>query len=393
MKVGLHAVHGTLLTSLLHKLQLIKQLSQKVYPMLGALKKINRLAYPQHLFYAPQWIILGVNNVCNLHCKMCDVGTKNTHSNFYDHMVGTQPLNMPKELIFKIIDQIEQFFPSAKLGYAFTEPSVYPYLFESLQYAQSKNIFTSITTNALQLAKQADDLINAGLNELCISLDGPPEIHNEIRGNKQSFEKAIAGIEKIYSNKNNKIKVSVFCAITQWNIGHLQNFLNHLKAFPLHQVGFMHTVFNTTEQAQQHNKIYGNKYFATASNIDEINFDAYNLPLLFQEMQHIQNQSYHFNVQFQPKLSSLHELQNYYHHAHIKFGKLCTDAFNHLMIKSDGTVIPAHSRCYNINAGNIYHQSLKEIWNSNAVQTLRKDLLKAGGLFPSCTRCCSAYSK
>ncbi len=99
--------------------------------MLSYFKKANMLAYPKHLFYAPQWIILGVNNVCNLHCKMCDVGTKNTQSNFYDHMVGTHPINMPKELIYKIIDQVHQYYPTAKLGYAFTEPSVYPFLIES----------------------------------------------------------------------------------------------------------------------------------------------------------------------------------------------------------------------------------------------------------------------
>jgi MoaA/NifB/PqqE/SkfB family radical SAM enzyme len=358
----------------------------------NGLKKINRIVYPQHLFYAPQWIILGVNNVCNLHCKMCDVGTKNTHSNFYDHMVGTHPINMPKELIYKIIDEVNTYFPTAKLGYAFTEPSVYPFLIDSLKFANSKNIFTSMTTNALQLSKQADDLIEAGLNELCISLDGPPEIHNAIRGNKQSFEKAIAGIEKIFNNKGNQIKVSVFCAITEWNIGYLQDFLGHLEHFPLSSVGFMHTVFNTQEQANEHNLQYGNTYFATHSNIDEINFSAYNLPLLFEEIKAIKNKSYQFSVKFQPEIESLSQLKNYYHYPHIKFGKLCTDAFNHLMIKSDGSVIPAHSRCYNINAGNIYKQSLKEIWNTKVLQTLRKDLLKAGGLFPSCTRCCSAYA-
>jgi MoaA/NifB/PqqE/SkfB family radical SAM enzyme len=356
------------------------------------LKRANMMAYPQHLFYAPQWIILGVNNVCNLHCKMCDVGTKNTQSNFYDHMVGAHPINMPKELIFKIIDEVYANWPTTKLGYAFTEPSVYPFLIESLRYANEKKIFTSITTNALQLAKQADDLIEAGLNELCISLDGPPEIHNVIRGNKQSFEKALAGIEKIFSNKNNRTKVSVFCAITEWNIGHLMPFLEYLKSYPLHQVGFMHTVFNTEEQANEHNKIFGNSYFATSSNIDELNFNAYNLPLLHEEITAIKKTEFKFPIRFQPEINSLAQLQSYYHHPEIKFGKLCTDAFNHLMVKSDGSVIPTHSRCYNIKAGNLHQHSLKEIWNAELVQNLRKDLLKAGGLFPSCTRCCSAYA-
>jgi len=54
-------------------------------------------------------------------------------------------------------------------------------------------------------------------------------------------------------------------------------------------------------------------------------------------------------------------------------------------------VIPAHGRCYNIELGNIYRQSLKEIWQSNALKKIRKDLKNDGGLFPACSRCCSAF--
>ncbi len=361
--------------------------------MLNSLvRKTNIKFYPKHLYFAPQWIILAVNNVCNLHCKMCDVGTKNTASNFYDHMVGTQPLNMPKELIFKIIDETAVHFPSSKLGYAFTEPSVYPHLLESLSYASSKNIYTSMTTNALQLPKQASDLQACGLNEICISLDGPPAIHNQIRGNKQSFEKALEGIEKLFSAVNNKIKVSVFCAITEWNIGHLVEFIDYFKKFPLQQIGFMHTVFNTEAQATAHNLLYGERYFATASNMQEINLDNYNLALLWEEISQLKTISSPFPISFQPELKSKEALHHYYHHPEIKMGKKCMDVFNHLMIKSDGSVIPAHSRCYPITAGNLYTSNLKEIWNAEKMIQLRSDLTRAGGLFPSCTRCCSGFA-
>jgi radical SAM protein with 4Fe4S-binding SPASM domain len=249
-----------------------------------------------------------------------------------------------------------------------------------------------MTTNALQLAKQADDLIESGLNEICISLDGPPAIHNAIRGNKQSFEKALEGIEKIFSHPKSKLKVSVFCAITEWNIGYFKEFLDYFQKFPLQQIGFMHTVFNTEAQASEHNQLFGDTYFATASNMEEINLNKYDLTKLAAEIQEIQQSQYNFPVLFQPKLSSHQDLENYYHHPEIKFGKKCMDLFHHLMIKSDGSVIPAHSRCYTVTAGNIYEQSLPEIWNSETVKKFRKDLVQAGGLFPSCTRCCSGFA-
>ncbi|WP_433991508.1 hypothetical protein U8527_03300 [Kordia algicida OT-1] len=84
-------------------------------------KKINKKVLPSKYLFPPEWIILGVNNVCNLHCKMCDVGTKSLDTNFAQNLVGTHPINMPLPLIEKIIDQMAEYYPISKLGYAFTE--------------------------------------------------------------------------------------------------------------------------------------------------------------------------------------------------------------------------------------------------------------------------------
>src|SRR6478736_5322268 len=137
------------------------------------IQRANIKLYPQRLFYGPEWLVLGVNNVCNLHCKMCDVGTGYTESNFAVNLVGTHPLNMPLELIHRIMDDAAQHFPKVKIGYAFTEPLAYPHLIDSLFYARDKKLSTAITTNALTLPRHADALCEAELSELFISLDGP----------------------------------------------------------------------------------------------------------------------------------------------------------------------------------------------------------------------------
>jgi MoaA/NifB/PqqE/SkfB family radical SAM enzyme len=354
------------------------------------LKKVNSRLLPGKLLYDPTWIILGVNNVCNLHCKMCDVGTHYKESNFYDHMVGAKPVNMPLELVTRVIDQTAELYPNAKLGYAFTEPSVYPYLVESLEYADSKGLFTSMTTNALMLTKQADALCKAGLDEIIISLDGPPVIHNAIRGNKHSFEKAMEGIEKLMSNPAGKRpRISVFCAITEWNIGHLSEFASLFKHIPLKEMGFMHTVFTTDAMAQIHNNRFGKNYPSSASNMKEINLEQYDLEKLFEETHLLKTTHYPFPVTFSPEITSYEKLAEFYREPEKKIGKICGDAFENLMVKSDGTVIPSHSRCYKISAGNLYERTLKELWNADPIVAFRKDLLKAGGLFPACTRCCS----
>ena len=71
--------------------------------------------------------------------------------------------------------------------------------------------------------------------------------------------------------------------------------------------------------------------------------------------------------------------------------KKCLDVFSNIMIGSDGSVIPAHGRCYNLTVGNLYNEPLKDVWNSATLGRFREDLNKAGGLLPACSRCCSAF--
>ena len=353
--------------------------------------QLNASLYPTHVFTAPRFIVLGVNNICNLHCEMCDVGMQYNQSNFYNNLMSSHPLNMPLELIKKIIDQTALYFPKTKIGYAFTEPLIYPHLIESLSYAASKNVYTSVTTNALNLQMKAKEIAVAGLNEINISLDGPEEIHNEIRGHKSSFKRAIEGIEVLLAQEKPP-KISVYCVITEWNVGHLQELLNYLKMMPLHTVGFMHTCYTTDAMATLHNQLYG-QYHATASNVSDTNIAKTNTNILFEEITDIKKSTYPFKVVFSPELNTKMELQNFYQQPQSKFGTTCFDVYRTLMIKTDGTAIPAHGRCYNVTVGNMYEQSLKQIWNGKPLTELRTSLKNAGGLFPACTRCCSAFQK
>jgi len=359
--------------------------------IIKAAQKINKHLFPEKLFFGPKHIVLGVNNVCNLHCKMCDVGTQNLETNFAQNLLGAKPLNMPYELLQKIIDQTALFYPKAKIGYAFTEPLVYPFLVESITYATQKNLFTSITTNALTLKSKADALLQAGLSELYISLDGLEETHNYIRGNKKSFQKAIEGIEAI-SGKPNSPKISIFSVITEWNYKELAEFAHYFKDYPIVHLGFMHQNFTTKQLADKHNALYGDFYHATPSNVAETDFSKIEVEVLAEEISKVNRLKLPFEVSFTPNINGIEALNNYYFQAEMPFGRQCNDMFSNIMIKSDGSAIPAHGRCYNVTMGNIHQQNLKEIWNSAAYGQLRRKLQQAGGLFPACNRCCSAFN-
>lgn len=352
--------------------------------------RFNERFLPTRVFHPPQWLVLGVNNVCNLHCKMCDVGTETLNTNFAQNLVGTQPLNLPVDLLKTVIDQIAERFPRAKLGYAFTEPSIYPHLALTLAYAKDKHVHTSLTTNGLNLKKISPDITRAGLKELFISLDGPEEVHDAIRGHKGSFSRAVDGIESLLECRS-RPAISVFCVITEWNTGRLKEFADFFAGYPLANLGFMHPNFTPDHIAQHHNARHGASYPATPSNVTQTNIAKTNLDELWQEILRIRRAGYSFPVSFSPEIHSREDLDVFYLRPECFVGKRCVDVFRNMMIKSDGTVIPAHGRCYNYPVGNVYKDGLFATWNSPAFARFRRDLTNAGGLFPACSRCCSAF--
>ncbi len=356
-----------------------------------AFQKVNIRLRPQKLYFGPEWIVLGVNNICNMSCKMCDVGVGYEDSNFYANLMGAKPINMPLELAERIFQETATHFPKTKIGYAFTEPIIYPHLVESLAIADRLGLYTSMTTNALKLRNMATELAEAGLDDVFISLDGPADVHNEIRGNKRSFEWALEGMEKVFAIAGRRPAISVFCTITEWNIGRLQEFLAIFKGMPLRTIGFMHTNFVPVELADRHNAIYAGKYPATASNMAQIDLGKMDLAGLWREISAIRKEDFGFPVTFSPDFKDEAALRRYYQQPELLIGKVCNDAFRMMMIKSDGSVIPAHGRCYQHKVGNLYESSLPEIWNSAAFGGFRKDLMEAGGLLPACARCCSAF--
>ena len=358
------------------------------------LRTLNVLLHPQRLFYAPDWIVLAVNNACNLHCRMCDVGAEFEGSNFYRNLMGSSPLNMPIDLVRGVVDQAAAAWPRVSIGFAFTEPLAYPPIVEAVRLASSRGLKTSVTTNGLTLTPHAEGLVGAGLRHLMVSLDGPPAIHNQIRGHKASFEKAIEGIGRYLdhaSRASAPTGVSVFCTITEWNIGHLEEFLEILRPLRLEQVGLMHTSFVTEETAREHNLSFGPGYPATASNLSAIDLQAMDLDRLWEELGSIEARRWPWPLSLSPRLESRARLEVYYREPSVPVGQRCNDTFSKMLIQSNGDVLPAAGRCFNVRVGNLHERSLPEIWNGEALGTFRKTLVDEGGLLPACSRCCAAY--
>lgn len=341
--------------------------------------------------FGPANIVLGVNNFCNLRCLMCDVGTGNTETNFGANLTAAKTASMRWDTFEKIVDQAHGLWRRAHLSFVYTEPLAWPLIGQALRYAAEKRHWTSVTTNGLLLSRWAKDIAAAHCGAVAVSLDGPEDVHDRIRRKKGSFARAVAGIE-ILAAQPHPPDIGVYCAINEYNVGTLRQFLRDIAHLPLKEVGFLHTNFVSEEQARRHNAAWGSELHATPSNVFEVSPARVDLRLLSEEIDEIRASTMSFGVRFSPDLATYEELAVYYRQPEIPVGRRCDDVFRSIMIDPDGDIIPVHGRCFRFPLGNIHEDGLRGAWNHERLSGLRRTLTRAGGLLPACTRCCSAFA-
>ena len=76
------------------------------------------------------------------------------------------------------------------------EPLLHPDVADFVAYVKGKDRLCTLTTNGWMFTKRAQNVCEAGLDILAVSVDGPKDTHNMIRGSK-SFERLVGGLETI----------------------------------------------------------------------------------------------------------------------------------------------------------------------------------------------------
>ena len=177
----------------------MKRFDKKDYLKLELGTQLRRLSYAwattrglTHCPFPPRKIAIEASSFCNLRCIHCAHG---------DSPEGGQRMTRPKsnmslELFKKIADEAATFRHATKLVFAMMgEPLMNKRLVEMISYAHQKGLWTQVNTNAMLLDRQkAEDLIDAGLDFMYLSLDGiTKETYERIRV-RGKFDQVMANI-------------------------------------------------------------------------------------------------------------------------------------------------------------------------------------------------------
>jgi radical SAM protein with 4Fe4S-binding SPASM domain len=134
---------------------------------------------------APLLVVWDFTHKCNLKCKHC---YSNSGTSTREELTTAQALN--------VVDQLADFGVTA-LAFSGGEPLTRKDFFEVANHAVERGLYVSVATNGTLLTKENVKKLKATrIHYVEVSIDGASaESHDEFRGVKGAFEKAVSGLE------------------------------------------------------------------------------------------------------------------------------------------------------------------------------------------------------
>jgi MoaA/NifB/PqqE/SkfB family radical SAM enzyme len=172
----------------------------------GAIARTGVRPFPLSLTYEVTWL-------CNLSCGYCDRHTPMRHE-------------LTQEEIFRALDEFH------RLGMLHThldggDPLTHRHIDEIVDWLTQRGVTVSLNSNGILVPKKLHTIRK--LSVLKISLDGPPDSHDAMRGTG-SFEKALAGAT---AARDAGVKVEFTCTVGQHNAHTIEPLIDIVSALSI----------------------------------------------------------------------------------------------------------------------------------------------------------------
>lgn len=154
--------------------------------------------FKQRIPIAVRWQL---TNRCTLNCVYCNIW-------------NTRAQELSYEEVVKVIDELAQI-GTKRISFSGGEPLLREDIAEIIAYCRNKNIYPEMNSNGTLIPDNID--VIRGLDFLKLSLDGPEDAHDLLRG-KGSYRKVINAADACESEK---IKFGFACTLTKHNIHNL----------------------------------------------------------------------------------------------------------------------------------------------------------------------------
>lgn len=344
----------------------------------------------------PVNLSINLTRRCNLKCLMCCQYKKEGATPRKDLTYYNPDLELPLSVWIDLLGQATTFRP--QLYVTGGEPLLYPFFTEFIKEAKQRHFFVHIQTNGTLLARYAEQLASSGVEIVTVSLDGPEDVHDDIRGQSGVFNRATQGIKTLVKARK-RIKspspiLSINCTISRSNMKHLAEMVRLASGLGADTLQIQHTIFDSPDNVFRHNNILCAES-ARARGLDLLepsipDGEYYQSEIFPEDMPHLlksleavrsEAKKTRIKLEFLPNLP-LELIRFYYSNLGHPFSQLCDYLWKTCRILPDGTVSP----CLHVLAGNIADNPVLDLWNGPRMQHFREIISQE--LFPGCARCC-----
>jgi len=184
----------------------------------------DEAAFAVHRLQAMPVIVISPHNQCNCRCAMCDIWR----------------IRDPQQLTLGDLERQRDSFRDLGVRWAVFsggEAQLNTQLFTLAQMLRGEGIRITLLTAGLLLEQEAA-LIARNIDDVIVSLDGPPALHNAIRRVPRAFEKLACGIEAIRRVRPD-IAVSARCTVQKANHRALCGTVRSAKKLGLNSISFL----------------------------------------------------------------------------------------------------------------------------------------------------------
>ena len=273
------------------------------------------------------------------------------------------------------------------------EPFVRKNLLEIFDLLRKKGMYCDyITTNGTVIkrdrARELAKLTKGGfLRHISVSIDGPPEFHDEVHGQRGAFKKSADNIEMLreaYAEEGVALPLSINTTLTSGNLHLLEQTVDEAEKLGVNLIGLNQLMFATAKEVQETLDIIGEEDASVISThiTDDPGLDPKEVPVVLAKAV-AYAEAKGITINWRPGQKT-EDLEHYYTPNRPLKGQ-CFYPFFGGRITYDGKV--HFCPFIRVEVGDLREQSLSEIWNSPRYVELRKKLL-AHGIFPVCRRCC-----
>ena len=371
-----------------------KAASQPGYAWHSGLKRLKSYAsYHLGNGYSapPETISLFLTFKCNLSCSMC--GQWGEQGAFKD--LGNDALRkqLSLEKITELADEFAAFRPNITLFGG--EPMIYKNWTDVVATIKSRGMRCNMVTNGTLMSVYADRIIESGLDEIILSLDGTEEVHDQTRGAEGTFQKLAAGISDVSRLRARhglrRPHLNINCTLFETNYRHLDQIVAIAEEMGADNITFHHLLFISQPVYDRHNAIFQEHLGQTTP--DWAGFVWQDLPemdpdVLIRSIDQVLARKSRVNVSIYPNYTP-QEIRDYYtgfEFESTSYRNRCMSLWMTAYIMPDGDVRPYHTM--NFSPGNVHDHAFGEIWNNGIYRNYRR-LVRQRKRFPVCAKGCT----